>query len=404
MVLLKKPKEDDIKFLKWERANAVVCSWILGSISESIYGGHAYSENAEDIWDDLCETYNKEDGSVIFNIHQRINSLTQSGSPVSEYYNKLDALWKEFDGLTNLVDCSCDAAVSLNNHSKLMKLMQFLSGLDDTYSQVKSHILLIDPLPTVKTAFSIVSREESHLRNCSFSSQSVNKNQTSVSAFNSKFNDQKKNKGRNPNYQNIQCKNCGIKGHTIDKCYKLIGFPKDFKPRSDFNNQNKSFSANSTSVSSSGSPSNNNSQPMDTGSHFLTSDQYNKFLSLINEKGTEEVSANANMAGTSLFNVCNNSVIDYQKWIVDSGANQHMTASESLLKDTVDVSKLNLLVKHPNGTSAKIQKIGNMHLSNNVTLFDVFVVPDFNVNLLSVHKLCKDSKCRVVFDEHSCNI
>lgn len=46
---LKNPTDDPNISLKWERANAVVCSWILGSISESIYGSHAYSENAEDI-------------------------------------------------------------------------------------------------------------------------------------------------------------------------------------------------------------------------------------------------------------------------------------------------------------------------------------------------------------------
>ncbi|XP_052620925.1 uncharacterized protein LOC128126829 [Lactuca sativa] len=81
-----------------------------------------------------------------------------------------------------------------------------------------------------------------------------------------------------------------------------------------------------------------------------------------------------------------------------------MIASESLLHDTVDLSKLDLLVCHPNGTSAKIEKIGNMNLSNSSTLFDVFAVPDFNVNLLSVHKVYKDSNCEVVFNEHNCKI
>ena len=109
------------------------------------------------------------------------------------------------------------------------------------------------------------------------------------------------------------------------------------------------------------------------------------------------------MAGTCLFQGFNSSV-NFQKWIMDSGANQHMIASESFLHDTVDVAKLDLLVSHPNGTSTKIEKIGNTNLSNSLTLFDVFVVPDFNVNLLPMHKVCKDSMCEVVFNEHSCKI
>ena len=94
------------------------------------------------------------------------------------------------------------------------------------------------------------------------------------------------------------------------------------------------------------------------------------------------------MAGIS----CNSTLYsnnDYnnKKWVVDSGANQHMIASESLLQNSIDVSKLNLRVGHPNDTSAPISKIGNMQLSNSLTLFDVFDVLELNVNLFSVYKL-----------------
>ena len=69
-----------------------------------------------------------------------------------------------------------------------MKLMQFLSGLDDCFNQVTSHIILMDPLPNVKSALSIVSREESHQKNGSLSC-SFNVSKSQSSAFNSRFND-----------------------------------------------------------------------------------------------------------------------------------------------------------------------------------------------------------------------
>lgn len=156
-----KPTDDISECLKWERANAVVCSWILGSLSEPIYASHASTEHAYDMWTELYETYHKLDGSVIFNIHQKINALSQNGQTVSDYYNKLDTLWKEFDGLTNLPECVWEAATRYNDHSKLIKLMQFLDGLDDSFNQVKIHILLMEPLPNIRFAFSVVSREES---------------------------------------------------------------------------------------------------------------------------------------------------------------------------------------------------------------------------------------------------
>ena len=52
--------------------------------------------------------------------------MKQNGISVFDYFNELDALWKEFDGLTSLTEYTCEAAVKLNDHAKLMKLMQFL--------------------------------------------------------------------------------------------------------------------------------------------------------------------------------------------------------------------------------------------------------------------------------------
>ena len=65
----KKADVDEAKKPKWDRANVVVCSWLLSSISNSVYQSKAYSDVAEDIWKSLFATYNKCHGSVVFNIH-----------------------------------------------------------------------------------------------------------------------------------------------------------------------------------------------------------------------------------------------------------------------------------------------------------------------------------------------
>lgn len=170
---IKNDTTDLIKSFKWERVNFIVCSWILCSLSEFIYSSHAYSESAKDVWNELLETYNKSDGSVIFKIHQPINSLTHGGSSLSEYFNKIESLWKEFNGLMNLLERTCEAATKFNDPSKLMKLMQFLFVLDDSFNRVKSHVLFMDPFPNVKVAFFIISHEESHQKSGSFSSSTT---------------------------------------------------------------------------------------------------------------------------------------------------------------------------------------------------------------------------------------
>ncbi|GJT86022.1 hypothetical protein Tco_1067739 [Tanacetum coccineum] len=53
---------------------------------------------------------------------------------------------------------------------------------------------------------------------------------------------------------------------------------------------------------------------------------------------------------------------------------------------------------------AKITTIGTLRLTKHVVLFDVLVIPEYTVNLLSVSKMIKYSKYFVGFDESKCYI
>ncbi|GJR27973.1 ribonuclease H-like domain-containing protein [Tanacetum coccineum] len=73
-------------------------------------------------------------------------------------------------------------------------------------------------------------------------------------------------------------------------------------------------------------------------------------------------------------------------------ANQHMTYTDKELDNVLDITHLRIKVGHPNGTKVYISKIGNLKLSNGLTLYDVMVVPEYCVTLISVHKLAKENK------------
>ncbi|GJZ03090.1 ribonuclease H-like domain-containing protein [Tanacetum coccineum] len=104
---------------QWDRCNAVVLSWILGSLSQDVYLGHVFSDNVALVWKELQETYDRIDGSIVFTLLQKINSFKQD-------------------------------------------FMQFLMGLDDVYQPIRSSLLTREILPEVKDAFLIIAREESH--------------------------------------------------------------------------------------------------------------------------------------------------------------------------------------------------------------------------------------------------
>ncbi|GJY80444.1 ribonuclease H-like domain-containing protein [Tanacetum coccineum] len=158
----KKSITDVVLAKQWDRVNVVVLGWILNSISEELFLGQIFSKKAKHVWKELKETYHKVDGSVIFSLHHKINTIKQNGSNLSDYYHKLNALWKQYDAMIELPNCLCTAASEFKKHNQLLKLMQFLMGLDDSYMSIRSSILSRETLPDVKVAYAIISSEESH--------------------------------------------------------------------------------------------------------------------------------------------------------------------------------------------------------------------------------------------------
>ncbi|GJU77809.1 ribonuclease H-like domain-containing protein [Tanacetum coccineum] len=372
-------------------------TWILNSLSPDLYVGAIYAKSAYELWNDLKETYDKVDGSAVFNLHKNINSLTQSGSSLAEYYNNLNSLWNQFDAMISLPACTCDAAKHFDKHNQLIKLMQFLmvvKNLIGTTSSTK---------PTA-TAFVAKTFDKKRFNN-------DNNNKGSSSNFN--------NRGPNPN---LKCTNCNTIGHTVDKCFEIVGYPAGYVKRN-FNSNSRPVTSNNSTVD----PNSNNVSSSSTSNSpvSLSSEQLTRLMNLVNDNGVS--SANDNMSGKNSLNIkgtffnvsvkFNLNVKRYFNgntdfvvgnislgWIVDSGANQYMSVFAKFLVNVVDISNLGLTVGHPNGTQALITKIGDLKSNNNITLYDVLVVPEYTVNLLSVHKLSRDNKLFVDFDESNCNI
>ncbi|XP_033510604.1 uncharacterized protein [Nicotiana tomentosiformis] len=101
-------------------------------------------------------------------------------------------------------------------------------GLNESYSQPRSQILMMTPVPSVNKAYSMVISEESQ-RSLGKFTQAVDLSDR-VALFSNKGSVNSGNNFR-PRRNNLYCDFCNYKGHTRHNCYKIHGYPSDFKMR-----------------------------------------------------------------------------------------------------------------------------------------------------------------------------
>ncbi|XP_019237284.1 PREDICTED: uncharacterized protein LOC109217484 [Nicotiana attenuata] len=148
-------------------------------------------------------------------------------SSVSAYFSKLTNLWEEYDTLMPCPGCDCPESKNYFEHFEYQRLLQFLMGINETYSQPRSQILMMSPVSTVNKAYSMIVSEESQGALGKFS-QAVDIADGTTLFTNKEMNSRNNYK---PRRGNMFCDYCNYKGHTRDTCFKLHGYSVDFKMR-----------------------------------------------------------------------------------------------------------------------------------------------------------------------------
>ncbi|KAF5475550.1 hypothetical protein F2P56_007348 [Juglans regia] len=92
-------------------------------------------------------------------------------------------------------------------------------GLNDSYDAVRGQIILLSPLPSLDKTFSLILQEERQrqARNTALPTSEL----SALLAY--------QNFSKKKDRSDLVCHHCGKVGHTKEKCYKLVGFPPNFK-------------------------------------------------------------------------------------------------------------------------------------------------------------------------------
>ncbi|KAK0577292.1 hypothetical protein LWI29_030858 [Acer saccharum] len=390
-------------YATWSRCNDMVHSWIVNALSPEISDSVIYYSTAYEVWEDLRERFSQSNAPCIFEIQRDIAYLRQEQLSVSIYYTKLKGLWDELASYNDAI---------LGAQQDQQKLMQFLMGLNDSYSAIRGQILLMNPLPSVRQAYSSVSQEEkqrllssTHAANDSSSGAAMavrskpnsfryersnrpyrsqdSRSQEKQPEF---FKQDRRRPGAGTGRGRPNCSHCGEMGHWIQTCYELNGYPVGH-PKAKFNTGPRGFSNKPRPTV------NNVAESSSSQVVGISEDQLRQLLTLVGKNDDSISQANA-VTKPGLSKIAS------RNWIIDSRATDHISSSSKLFCKQNSCSLPPVLL--PSGDKANIMATGSLPLNFVYYLHNVLCVPTFKVDLLSVSRLTRGLNCSITFFPYWC--
>ncbi|XP_050210032.1 uncharacterized protein LOC126660517 [Mercurialis annua] len=350
------PSKEDVIFHVWERCNNMVLSWILRSLSPSI---------AQSI------------------------------------------LWMD-----NALDCHYDVLKIVKDYQEGDYVIRFLKGLNECFSVVKTQTLMMDPLPKINKAFSLVLQHE---RQMGVGVIATKNNESVIFTTQGNTSFQKNFQG-NGSFQG-------------DRIYRPLVNSYNFRPQGRQGGQKRFYAApimenacyydqeqvsevNKARMDEGDKHDNNNGGiALHNSSTAITQEQYKQLMSLLHQNNmgssiTPRVNTISTKAGSKVgvistqetgthlfaksyfksFVACSfNKKPANIIWIIDSGATDYVVCS----LDAFTSYKLvyNVFVTLPNFQKLAVTHIGVVRFSDDLILRDVLFVPDFSFNLISTSKL-----------------
>ncbi|XP_074310059.1 uncharacterized protein LOC141644442 [Silene latifolia] len=221
--VVKRPTNDPLREAAWDTCNCLLITWIMHNVDQPIKRSVMCTRTAKEIWDYLQTQFSVSNGARKFRLNKELDDLSQGDKSICEYFTELRILWQNIEimsdwppvtQVTTEINAWLDAQIKEQNERKLF---QFLNGLNPSYTTMRSHILMMNPLPTVEEAAAIFQQEEAQRRN--YKSMSTEKMESDNLAFYAA--------DQNAPVDASSCPVCKKKGHARDNCWRVVGYPVD---------------------------------------------------------------------------------------------------------------------------------------------------------------------------------
>ncbi|KAL0411362.1 UNVERIFIED_CONTAM: hypothetical protein Slati_3725900 [Sesamum latifolium] len=157
-----------MNFMAWRRAvyvslgTKMKLGFINGSISRPAFESTDFEQwRRVDLMFAIQTRYRCSNGPMIYQLQRGISVVSQDDLTLTAYLTKVTKLWTNLSYLAptpkcTYKGCTCGVNKAITDLTVSTQLMQFLMGLHESYNSEPSQILMLDSLPDIEKAFSMV--------------------------------------------------------------------------------------------------------------------------------------------------------------------------------------------------------------------------------------------------------
>ncbi|XP_021809310.1 uncharacterized protein LOC110752866 [Prunus avium] len=138
----------------------MVMAWLLNALTSALANSVIYADTPAEIWSDLQDRFSLGNLTRVFQIRRIIAEHKQGQQTICQYYTKLKSLCDELGSYQSVLYCTCGALKVLRARQDEEQVIQFLMGLNDSYTAIRGQILFKKTVPSVKKAYSMIMQEE----------------------------------------------------------------------------------------------------------------------------------------------------------------------------------------------------------------------------------------------------
>lgn len=188
----------------------MVLCWLNNSIEDSLASSLHACDTPLKLWEELEARFKTGNKAHKFRLKREIATTQQNNSTITKYYQSMKKAWDELDTMR-----SVGTLQDIENEKAEERVFELLMGLNDSYNQIKSKILAMDPFPSLGRVFHMLRDEEDQraiksIGHLDHSAMAVFKGQNQS--------------GQATEEPPLKCTYCDKEGHDRSGCFRLIGF------------------------------------------------------------------------------------------------------------------------------------------------------------------------------------